>query len=129
MMHIDDPAILAELTEAFIRYETAFVANDIAALDAFFWHDARVTRYGVADLQHGIEAIRDFRASYPAVDLARELGDTRISTFGTDFGVASTLFFRGSAPGKAGRQMQSWVRMDGAWKIVAAHVSLIDDPR
>ena len=41
---------------------------------------------------------------------------------------ASTLFHRESAPGKIGRQMQSWVRFPQGWRIVAAHVSLIDTP-
>ncbi len=128
-MLIDEPSTLAEVTDIFIRYEKAFVENDLAALDAFFWHDERVTRYGVADLQHGIDEIRAFRAGYPAIDLARRLGDTRISTFGQDFAVASTLFYRDSAPGLVGRQMQSWAKLDGEWRIVAAHVSLIPDPR
>ena len=51
-----------------------------------------------------------------------------ITTFGSDFAVASTLFYRASAPGKVGRQMQTWVRLDGRWQIVAAHVSMIDEP-
>jgi hypothetical protein len=28
-----------------------------------------------------------------------------------------------------GRQMQTWVRFPEGWKIVAAHVSVIDEPR
>jgi hypothetical protein len=51
-----------------------------------------------------------------------------ITTYGRDFAVASTLFHRESAPGKVGRQMQSWVRFPEGWRVVAAHVSIIDDP-
>jgi Protein of unknown function (DUF3225) len=127
-MLIDAAGPLAEVTEAFIRYEEAFVTNDVAALDAWFWQDDRVTRYGVSEIQHGIEAIRAFRKSYPPVDLARRLADTRITCFGQDFAIASTLFYRESAPGLVGRQMQSWARMDDGWRIVAAHVSLISEP-
>jgi hypothetical protein len=29
-------------------------------------------------------------------------------------------------PGKIGRQQQSWVRIDGGWHVVAAHVSVVD---
>jgi hypothetical protein len=29
-------------------------------------------------------------------------------------------------PSKIGRQMQTWTRMPEGWRIVAAHVSLID---
>jgi len=43
--------------------------------------------------------------------------------------VASTLSYRANAPGKVGRQMQTWVRFSDGWKIVAAHVSTIDEPR
>jgi hypothetical protein len=38
------------------------------------------------------------------------------------------LFHRDSAPGKVGRQMQTWVRMPEGWRVVAAHVSQIDAP-
>jgi hypothetical protein len=60
---------------------------------------------------------------------ARRLRRTVITTFGEDFATASTLFHRDSAAGKIGRQMQSWVRFSEGWRIVAAHVSLIDTPR
>ncbi|MDO9060019.1 MAG: DUF3225 domain-containing protein, partial [Bradyrhizobium sp.] len=30
--------------------------------------------------------------------------------------------------GRVGRQMQTWVRFPEGWKIVAAHVSIIDEP-
>ena len=43
--------------------------------------------------------------------------------------VASTLFYRDTVPGKVGRQMQTWVRFPEGWHIVAAHVSMIDEPR
>jgi len=46
-----------------------------------------------------------------------------------DVAVASTLFYRDTAPGRVGRQMQTWVRFAEGWKIVAAHVSIIDEPR
>jgi hypothetical protein len=51
-----------------------------------------------------------------------------ITTYGRDTAVASTLFYRDSAPLKVGRQMQTWVRFSDGWKIVAAHVSIIDEP-
>ncbi len=53
---------------------------------------------------------------------------TVITPFGRDFATASTLFHREGSPGKLGRQMQSWVRMPDGWRVVAAHVSLIDPP-
>jgi hypothetical protein len=52
-----------------------------------------------------------------------------ITAYGRDTAVASTLFYRESAPGRVGRQMQTWVRFPEGWRIVAAHVSIIDEPR
>ncbi len=60
--------------------------------------------------------------------LARDLDRTVITTFGTDFATACTLFRREGAKGKVGRQMQTWVRMEDGWRVVAAHVSIIDEP-
>ena len=54
---------------------------------------------------------------------------TVITTYGRDFAVASTLFHRPTMAGKVGRQMQSWVRFAEGWRVVAAHVSIIDAPK
>ena len=52
-----------------------------------------------------------------------------ITTYGRDYAVASTLFHREAMGGKkVGRQMQTWVRFPEGWRIVAAHVSVIDVP-
>jgi hypothetical protein len=50
-----------------------------------------------------------------------------ITTYGRDFAIASTEFRR-EAVSRMGRQMQSWVRFPDGWRIVAAHVSLIEPP-
>jgi ketosteroid isomerase-like protein len=125
-MIVNDPAVLAEVQAAFARYEAALGANDVATLDALFWDDARVIRYGITENLYGAEEILAFRKARPSVGLARRLERVVITTFGRDMATASTLFHRVSAPGKVGRQMQTWARMEGQWKVVAAHVSLID---
>jgi hypothetical protein len=125
---IDDPETLAEVQAAFEAYERAFVANDTDALDGYFLHAPTTIRYGVADMQMGPAQLRAYRAGVAAVGLARELGNTVITTYGQDLGIASTLFFRDRHPGKTGRQMQTWIRTLDGWRIVAAHVSLIDSP-
>jgi hypothetical protein len=56
------------------------------------------------------------------------LSRTVITTYGRNFAVASTLYERPSAPGKLGRQMQTWVKFSEGWRVVAAHVSLMDKP-
>lgn len=126
-MEINIPEILAEVTEAFARYEKALMANDVAGLDALFWTSERTIRYGAEENLYGIEAIRGFRTARGTADLTRELGATAITTFGRDTATASTLYRRLSS-GKTGRQMQTWIRTEHGWRVVAAHVSMVDFP-
>lgn len=120
--------VVAEVTEAFERYEKALTSNDVAALDALFRKDPDTIRYGIGENLYGYEAIAAFRAARNPAGLMRDLSKTVITTYGRDTAVASTLFSRASAPGRVGRQMQMWVRFAEGWRIVAAHVSLIDTP-
>ena len=127
-MIINDPDVVAEVTTVFEAYERAFIANDMDGMDALFWQDARVVRYGISDQQHGAAEVTAFRKTAPSKDLERELRNIVITTFGRDFATASMMFFRDNAPGKAGRQMQTWARLPQGWRVVAAHVSIIDHP-
>jgi hypothetical protein len=127
-MQVDLPDVLAEVTEQFARYEKALVANDVAVLDQLFRADSRTLRYGIGENLYGYDAITAFRAARSPAGLMRRTAGTVITTYGLDAAVASTLFYRDSAPGKVGRQMQTWVRFPEGWKIVAAHVSIIDEP-
>jgi hypothetical protein len=125
-MEIDNPQVLAEVTAAFLRYETALVTNDVETLNSLFRDDPRTLRYGGGENLYGFEAIKAFRAGRSPAGLARRTDSIVITTYGNDFAVASTLFYRDTAPGKVGRQMQTWVRFPEGWRIVAAHVSIID---
>lgn len=125
-LEIDLPAVLAEVRAVFARYEEALVTNDVATLEALFWDDPRTIRYGATENLHGMDEIRAFRRARAPVGLAREIERTTITTFGRDFATATILFRRDNAPGKVGRQMQSWVRMTDGWRVVAAQVSVID---
>lgn len=127
-MDINDPEVLDEVRAVFDRYERALVRNDVAGLDDLFWDHPSTIRYGGGETLYGIEAIRAFRAARSPVGLERTLEGTVITTYGRDMAVASTLFRRASAPGRLGRQMQTWMRTPEGWKVVAAHVSIIDDP-
>jgi hypothetical protein len=127
-MEIDLPDVVAEVKAAFARYEKALIANDVAELDAIFHNDPRTIRYGGTENLYGYREIEAFRAARSSAGLARTLSKTVVTTYGRDFAVASTLFERTSAPGKIGRQMQTWVRFKDGWHVVAAHVSLIDLP-
>ncbi len=125
-MDVNLPGPLAEMQAAFARYEAALTGNDVTTLDALFWDGALVIRYGITENLYGAAEIAAFRAARPSVGLMRRLSRTVITTFGQDFATASTLFHRDTAPGKVGRQMQSWARMPEGWRVVAAHVSVID---
>ena len=127
-MEIDLPDVLAEVTEQFARYESALVTNDVAVLDELFRNDPRTLRYGGGENLYGYQAIMAFRAARSPVGLMRRVASTVITTYGRDTAVASTLFYRDNAPGKVGRQMQTWIRFPEGWKIVAAHVSVINEP-
>ena len=111
-MEIDLPEVVAEVEAAFERYEKALVSNDVPVLEIL---------YGYAE-------IKSFRAARSPVALGRKLSRTIISTFGRDFAVASTLYERPSAPGKIGRQTQTWVKFPEGWRVVVGHVSLMDKP-
>ena len=129
MMEIDLPEVLAEVTAQFARYEKALVSNDVAVLDELFRNDSRTLRYGIAENLYGYDAIMAFRAARSPAGLMRRTDKTVITSYGRDSAVASTLFYRDGTPGKVGRQMQTWVRFPEGWKIVAAHVSVIIDPK
>src|SRR5215510_7500008 len=127
-MEVDIPDVVAEVRAAFDRYEQALVTNDVATLDEIFRNDQRTMRYGQSENLYGYKEIAAFRAARPSAGLARTLSRTVITTFGRDFAVASTLFHCTSAPGKVGRQTQTWVRFAEGWRIVVGHVSAIEEP-
>ena len=127
-MEIDLPEVVAEVKAAFERYEKALVSNDVPVLDELFRDDPRTVRYGAAEILYGHGEIKSFRAARLPVALGRKLSRTIITTFGRDFAVASTLYERPSAPGKIGRQTQTWVKFPEGWRVVVGHVSLMDKP-
>jgi hypothetical protein len=127
-MDVDLPEVLTEVTEQFARYEKALVSNDVAVLDELFHNDARTLRYGIGENLYGYDAITAFRAARSPAGLMRKTAQTVITSYGRDTAIASTLFYRDSTRGRVGRQMQTWVRFAEGWRIVAAHVSIIDEP-
>jgi Protein of unknown function (DUF3225) len=124
-MEIDLPEVIAEVRAAFERYEKALGDNDVTTLNSVFHNDPRTIRYGGAENLYGYAQIEAFRVARMPPG-TRTLSKTVISTYGRDHAVASTLFHRPMMPGKVGRQMQTWVRFAEGWRVVAAHVSVID---
>lgn len=126
-MDINRPEVLADVTAQFARYEKALTTNDVAVLDELFWDSPHTLRYGATENLYGYDAIRAFRAGRPAQGLEREVLRTVITTYGTDFATAS-IEFRRAGSARTGRQSQSWVRLPQGWRVVAAHVSLLQEP-
>ena len=124
-LEIDRPDVVAEVHAAFLAYEVALVDHDLAVLDDAFWDDPRVVRYGTADAQRGPRDIAQWRRKTGPGPRDRVLRDTQITAFGDDLATVWTHFT--DAIGGVGRQSQVWMRVDGAWRIVAAHVSRVDD--
>lgn len=132
-MEINLPDVHAEVSAAFARYEAALVSNDLAVLDELFWDSPHTVRYGAGENLHGIDEIRAFRSARPSVGLERTLRRTVITTYDRDFATAMTEFVRPAfeqdgALRRIGRQSQTWARIvqAGGWRIVAAHVSLLE---
>jgi hypothetical protein len=124
MQQVNIPDVQAELEAAFACYEAALIANDIETLNRLFWDSPLTLRYGVSELQYSHDEIARFRRERGAIAQQRTLRNTRITTFGQDYGVANTEFVR-QGSNRLGRQSQTWVRTDDGWKIVAAHVSFL----
>ena len=123
-MEINRPDVLAEMNAVFQRYEQALVTNDVVTLDGLFWQSPHTVRYGITEDLYGYAAIAAFRKARSPLNLARTLRNTVITTFGEDYATTATEFLR--PPGTAiGRQMQTWVRTEADWRVVAAHVSLL----
>jgi hypothetical protein len=126
-MQINLADIHAEVSAVFARYEDALVNNRVDVLDELFWASEHTVRYGAGENLIGIQAIREFRNSRPSQGLARKLQNTVITTFGRDMATAMTEFRR-EGGNRLGRQSQTWVRTPQGWRVVAAHVSLMDPP-
>jgi hypothetical protein len=121
-MIINDPAVVAEVKQAFHAYERALMSDDVPAMDALF-HDAPTTvRYGVREVLYGAEEIREFRKGRGGSP-QRRLGRLAITTYGHDLATANVEFFREGSD-RRGRQSQTWVRFPDGWKVVSAHVSI-----
>lgn len=124
-MDVNIPEVVAEMTAAFMRYEKALTSNDVVVLDELFLNSPLTLRYGVTENLHSYEEIMAFRASRPSAGLERDIYNTRITTYGRDFATANTEFRRKNST-KTGRQSQTWIRTPEGWRVVSAHVSLLE---
>ena len=124
-MQINLPRVLMQVREVFSRYEQALVSNDVATLDELFWDSPHTLRFGVGENLYGYDAIKDFRAARPAAGLARDILRTQITTYGERFATTHIEFIRHGSS-RPGRQTQTWMKTPEGWRVVSAHVSLME---
>lgn len=107
----------------FERYNAALDAGSVAVLNALFWNSPHTVRFGPTESLFGHEAIAGFRAQAWRRGEPRKLAHLAITTIGRNFGTTNAVFEGGA--GTLSRQSQTWARVDGAWHIISAHVSLL----
>lgn len=121
-METNIPEVVAEVTDAFTRYERALGNNDLDTIDTLFWNSPLTLRHGPNGTLLGHDNISAFRRARNIDGIKRTLKNTFVTTFGRDFAVANTETVR-HGTGMTTRQSQTWVRMPDGWRIVSAHVS------
>ena len=125
------PEVVAEVRGLFERYEQALLDKDVDVLDATFWDSPHTIRYAMGEHGYGFAAIHAHRVSRPPGPSVKERRlRLEILTLGHDFATVN-LEFKVRGREQTGRQTQTWVRFaDLGWKVVSAHVSIIDgEPR
>jgi len=121
-MEINIPEVVAEVEEAFQRYQRAVDTNDVETMNTLFWKSPFTVRFAPNGTLVGHDAIAAYRQTRTASPVERKLQNTVITTFGRDFAATNTESTKiGSR--NVSRQSQSWVRISQGWRIVAAHVS------
>ncbi len=125
-MRRNDTEVVAEVRAAFLAYEEALVSGDLTTMADYFDDASDLVRFGIGDEERGPEELAAWRAAQGPHRVGRTLRDTVVATFGSDVGIVSTAFSYPDRPWR-GRQSQVWLRREGEWKIVHAHVSEIAD--
>lgn len=124
-MEINRPDVVDELRLRFLQYEEAINTNDVRILDDCFLESPHTVRFGMNEELWSFDEIRAFRRTPNTAGQPRTLERYEITTYGDSFGIANAVFTRAGVP-KIGRQSQTWIKIDGTWKVVAAHVSLVE---
>lgn len=131
---INLPAVVEEVRQRFERYEQALIDKDVDVLDDTFWRSPHTIRYAMNEHGYGFDAIHAHRVARPPGPGIKERRiRLEIATFGRDLATVN-LEFKVRGRDQIGRQSQTWVRFPGesdpgrSWKVVSAHVSLIDGP-
>ena len=122
------PDVVAEVHGLFERYEQALVDKDVDVLDATFWNSPHTIRYAMNENGYGFGEIHAHRVARPLGPGIKERRlRLEILTLGRDLATVH-LEFKVRGRELIGRQSQTWVRFpDLGWKVVAAHVSTMNE--
>ena len=127
-MEINRPDVVDEVRQRFLQYEQAININDVRVLDDCFLDSPHTVRFGMQEQLWSSDEIKAFRRTPNTAGVPRRLVRYEIVTYGDSLAVANAVFTRDGVD-KTGRQSQTWVKLDGTWRVVAAHVSLVDGKR
>jgi hypothetical protein len=121
------PEVVEEVRELFERYEQALIDKNVDVLDNSFWNSPYTIRLAHHEHGYGFDRIHAHRLARPPGPGTKEKRlRLDIVTIGLDIATV-TLVYKVRGQPMIGRQMQTWVRFaDKGWKVVAAHVSMID---
>ncbi|MFT8664003.1 MAG: AtzH-like domain-containing protein [Acetobacter orientalis] len=113
---------LSALSDA---YEQALGTNDLEKLDSFFYDGPEVVRYGVGENLYGAEQIAAFRRARQGGSPPRTVLRRSITPLSSHVAVISLEFERQGSQ-SIGRQTQTWINTNTGWKIIIAHVSMMN---
>jgi hypothetical protein len=120
------PEVVAEVRERFECYERALVEKNVEVLDDTFWESPYTVRLAPTEHGYGFDQIHAHRVRRPPGPGTKELRRRlEILTLGNDIATVN-LEFKVRGREQIGRQSQTWVRFAQGWKVVSAHVSVID---
>lgn len=119
-MTVRNPQPPAGLVEAFRAYEQALAAGDTAALAELFAPGETTLRGDGDGLLVGQEEIARVLTDGAAAP-QRRLVRTHVQTVDDEHALVVAVTER--AAGGRGQETQLWARVDGTWRITAAHVS------
>ena len=120
------PEVVAEVREIFERYEQALVDKNVQVLDAAFWNSPHTIRWVPYEHGYGFDEIHAQRVRRPPGPGTKESRRRlEIRTLGRDIATVN-LEYKVRGKDQIGRQTQTWVRFPEGWKVINAHVSVIE---
>jgi amidase len=117
---LSNAPVPAGLIDAFWDYDAALLGNEVDTLDDAFLSSAFTLRGDGSIVIVGSDAISEFRASRTVIP-TRVVRRIHVRVEEDD--LALIIAEVASASGTPGQQTQLWRRLDGDWKVSAAHVT------